>query len=156
MTGDPAVIKKRFDDAYRTLLAVSGIFAFAFSNYAREPFASFIYKIGIPFVLTAVVIWAIANITYKDWEYKAKFAGFILTWFATFGLLAIVYMKDLAGTFIGGGSWLIADIVMTLVLVLVVGKIFVSIGITTKRYTILMIAFTFFIGLGSSVLVKSL
>ena len=152
MTGDSEVVKKRFDDAYRSLLTVAGIFAFAFSNYAQGVSTNFIYKIGIPFVLTAVVVWSISHINNKKWEYQAKFAGFILVWFATFGLLSIIYMKDVAGTLLGPGGWLIVDSIVTLGLIPVVGRSFVNTGIMTRRYTIFMMAFAIFIGLASALL----
>ena len=146
---DDAVIRKRFDDAYRSLLAVSGIYAFAFANYAKEPFSTFIYKIGIPFTLTAVVIWTMSHIYNRDWEYNVKLIGFTLAWFGTFGLLSIVYLKDIAGITFGMKGWFVCDLVVTLLFMLVVGRLFESTGITTRRYTIFLIAFALFVGFGS-------
>jgi hypothetical protein len=146
---DDVVIKKRFDDAYRTLLAISGIFAFAFSNYALEPFSTFIYKIGIPFILTAVIIWPVSNILNKNWEYKVKFIGFFLAWYATIGLFSIVYFKNLVGSFLGFEGWLFAENLVTIMIIPVVGSVFVRAEIITKRFTIFMIAIAVFICLGS-------
>jgi len=144
---DPEVVKKRFDDAYRTLLAASGIFAFAFSNYAMAQFSTFIYKIGIPFVLTAVAIWSISHIVHQRWEYQVKFIGIFLAWFAVFGLLSIVYLKNLVGSIVGLTGWLIIDFLVSLSIVPVVGSLFVSTGIITKRYLIFMTACATFISL---------
>ena len=143
------VVKKRFDDSYRTILSVSGIFSFAFANYAMGFSNTFIYKIGIPFILTALVIFFTAHILSRSWEFKVKFIGLFLAWFATISLLSIVYLKDLVGSMFGYTGWLFFDFLLSMSIIPIVGSILVSSGIISKRYIVFMICFGAFICLGA-------
>ena len=143
---DLDTLKKRFDDAYRSMLVIVGIYAFAFTNYASEPFTSFIYFLAFPFLITAVVIWASAHLLNRPWEYRAKYVGFILTWFSTLGVFFIVYTKGL-GTIYGVAWWIILNIGWTLAITWFIGDTFERNGISTRRYKILMMAFALLLGL---------
>jgi hypothetical protein len=81
MINDPQEAKRRFDDVYRALLVIGPILSFSFSNYSlSENMINFVYYAGFPALITAVLLWAVANLLNKPWEYYVKFIGYDCIW----------------------------------------------------------------------------
>jgi hypothetical protein len=71
-------VKRRFDDAYRTLLVIGPVLSFSFTNYAASnTFEQFVFNFGYPAMMTSILIWGLAHLFGQRWEYHIKFIGYV-------------------------------------------------------------------------------
>jgi hypothetical protein len=145
MSNDPQEAKRRFDDVYRSLLVIGPILSFAFSNYSlSQNFSTFIYYVGFPALITAVLLWAFSNLMNRSWEYHVKFIGYVFIWFSCSSLFSIVYTK---GENPLGFVWFLAGIAVTAIVAYITGQIFVKNNIISQRYSMLMVILPIVLGL---------
>lgn len=150
MANDPQEAKRRFDDVYRSLLVIGPILSFAFSNYSlSQDVSTFIYYIGFPALITAVILWALSDLMNKSWEYHAKFIGYVFIWFACSSLFSIVYF---GGGGLSGYIWYLAGIAVTAIVTYITGQIFVKNNIVSQKYSILMVLLPIILGLVSLII----
>jgi len=143
MINDPTEAKRRFDDVYRALLVIGPILSFSFSNYSlSQNVVDFIYYAGFPALITAVLLWAIANLISGPREYQVKFVGYICIWFACSILFTIVYLKD-PSSFV----WYWLGIAVTVIVAYITGQIFVRNNIISRRYSVLMVILSILLGI---------
>ena len=61
--------KQKGDDVYRSLLVIGPILSFAFTNYQLQTdFSDFVYYVGFPALITAVLIWAFSSLMNRSWN----------------------------------------------------------------------------------------
>lgn len=144
MTNDPQEAKRRFDDVYRALLVIGPILSFAFGNYSlSQNMVDFVYYVGFPALITAVLLWAFSNLMNRSWEYQVKFIGYVLIWYACSILFSIVYTEgDPASSL-----WYWGGIAITAIVAYITGQTFVRNNIISQRFSILMVLLPFLLGL---------
>lgn len=144
MASDPQEAKRRFDDVYRVLLVIGPILSFSFSNYSlSQNIVDFIYYVGFPALITAVLLWAFSNLMNRSWEYQVKFIGYVLIWYACSILFSIVYTEgDPASSL-----WYWGGIAVTAIVAYITGQTFVKNKIVSQRFSILMVLLPFLLGL---------
>lgn len=146
MANDPQEAKRRFDDVYRALLVIGPILSFSFSNYSlSQNMVDFIYYVGFPALITAVLIWAFSNLMNRSWEYQAKFIGYILIWYACSILFSIVYTEGDPSS----SLWYWGGIAVTAIIAYITGQTFVRNNIISQKYSILMVSLPILLGLFS-------
>lgn len=132
---DPAVeYKRRFDEVYRTLLVIGPILAFSFTNYGTSPtFRSFVYSMGFPLLVTSILLWAVAHLLHRRWEYQIKIIGYCGIWFTSFTLFAIVYVERTPFA----NLWYFSSSLGTILLMAETGRRLVYNGVLTRNWALL-------------------
>jgi hypothetical protein len=151
MVNDSQEAKRRFDDVYRALLVIGPILSFSFSNYSLSPsVTNFVYYAGFPALITSVLLWAIAHLLNKSWEYHVKFIGYDCIWFACLVLMSIVYTKgDPAHS-----AWYWSGIAVTVIIAYLTGNIFVKNNIIDRKYGLLMMVLPLLLGVTALILMR--
>jgi|GEM_PF-5140073 len=144
MAEDATDVKRRFDDVYRILLVIGPVLSFSYGNYSgTTTFTDFVYSIGFPALMTAVLFWAVPHMLKEKWEYEVKLIGYGLIWFTFLMLAAIVYMKgDLQHS-----AWFFVAVIVTMIVVLLTGFMMLRTRIISKYYIVITEALVVGMGL---------